>query len=121
MQAGTNLEIYVYVIITVTTQQYPIFKTESSYTYIKETYFSRQAAIIRPIITPINWPDDGRLSAETRCLNLFIFIPRIILITLKFRLVHLHLKYFDIYSPCFNTTLFKPLQSSSEMYLTNTG
>jgi hypothetical protein len=27
-----------------------------------------------------------------------------------FRLVHLHLKYFDIYSPCFNTTLLKPLQ-----------
>jgi hypothetical protein len=27
-----------------------------------------------------------------------------------FRLVHVHLKYFDIYSPCFNTTLLKPLQ-----------
>jgi hypothetical protein len=30
--------------------------------------------------------------------------------TLIVRLVHLHLKYFDIYSPCFNTTLLKPLQ-----------
>jgi hypothetical protein len=39
----------IYTFITIRTQQYPIFRTESSYTYITVTCFSRQAAVIRPI------------------------------------------------------------------------
>jgi hypothetical protein len=63
--------------------------------------------VIAPTLRPQAKPKILNSAGQETCNSrLFIFIPCIIFITFMFRLVHSHLKYFDKYSPCFNTALF---------------